>query len=371
MIIKLLITYQILVINLILTHLLAKNKYSNLVIFTSLFLFTVIQSVALYFLSPLFSGEKPTAWFVIVGLFYLIPLYLLYDISIKKLFTIMVYCWTYTMIIGSIAVGLSSYINLFGETLEILIIQTFLIITTIKFIVSFTKNKFMVVISDASDKTKNLLLLLGISLFTTITSIRYVIHPDEFIYILLVFLLLIIITTSYRLIFNNVQSNINLDCANMIVYNDSLTGIRNRHSLFVDINQLILDKKVFTLLFLDLDDLKNINDTFGHNTGDEYIKHFAKTLASQTLNCGRSYRFAGDEFVCILAKEAKDFDIELFENNIKKEMNIYYEFNGVSVGVSEHPKNGSDPDKLLHFADSRMYGIKNRKKIRNSHLRNK
>lgn len=364
MLIKLLITYEILFINLFLTYLLAERKYSKLITFAVLFLFTLFLSIILNFTSPLFAGENPTIWFVVIGSVYLIPLSMVYKINFKRLVIIMIYCWTYTMIIGAIAVGITNLIDKTNNLLVILLIQTGLILVTIRFIIYFTKTKFMTILNSSSNKTQNLLLLLGSSLFAVSTGIRYFINPSEVIYLVLIVFILIIIIASYNLLFNTVQSNINLDSAEKIVYLDSLTGIANRYSLFKDMNKHISEKKEFKLLFLDLDKLKIVNDTFGHNKGDEYLIHFANALVQHTQDQGRAYRFAGDEFVCLLKKGPKSIDIKHFEKELNTEMNTEFPFKGVSIGESEYPKDGDNPDILLHVADSNMYGIKKSKKIR-------
>lgn len=371
MILKLLITYEILIINLFLTHILAKRKYSNFITFSCLLLFTIVLGVSLYFITPLFSGAEPTFWFVLAGSFYFLPLYFLYEINTKKLIIIMIYSWTYTMILSAIAVGLSAFITIMNDLGQILIIQTILTIVTLRNIVLFTKNKFIVVVNNAGDKTKNLLMILGISLFSSVSVIRYSVDPEDSVYFLIVVFLIIIIVTSYNLLFNNVEANVNLASANKIVYHDSLTGIGNRYLLFKDINELLSDETPFTLLFLDLDDLKLVNDTFGHNTGDAYLNHFAKSLIVNTKDFGNSYRFAGDEFVCLIKRGLKPFDLTKFENEIKKEMNLKFEFNGFSCGSSKYPEDGNDPDVLIQVADSKMYGVKNSKRIRNYNFRKK
>ncbi|MGS0972771.1 MAG: GGDEF domain-containing protein [Candidatus Izemoplasmataceae bacterium] len=366
MIIKLIITYQILIINLVLTHILAKKKYSNLVTFGILFLFTVVLSVILFYTSTLFSGEKPTAWFILTGAFYIAPLSFLFSNRFKELITIMIYCWTYTMTISSISVGIGYFINIFSQNMNILIIQTILFTISFYLILTFTRNKFMVVINSASNATRNSLILLGMSMFGTIVGIRYFISPQEEIYYVLVFLLIIIVSTSYNLLFRNVQSNINLDSAKKIVYQDTLTGIANRYSLFQDIKILIAKNQEFKLLFLDLDDLKLVNDTLGHQKGDDYLKHFANILVQRIQNKGTSYRFAGDEFVCVIPQDINMIDVSKFEKEINIEMAKHFKFNGVSIGISDFPKDGLDLDTLLQVADNNMYGVKNSKKIRSS-----
>jgi len=174
----------------------------------------------------------------------------------------------------------------------------------------------------------------------------------------------VIIIASYNLLFIIVQSNTSLSSIEKIVFHDNLTGIANRYSLFKDMNQLIAEKKEFKLLFLDLDKLKLVNDTLGHNSGDEYLKHFANTLVNHIKAQGHAYRFAGDEFVCLLTKGPKAINVKEFEHEINLGVEKDFQFNGVSIGESEFPKDGETADILLHVADSKMYGVKKSKKIR-------
>lgn len=364
MIIKLLITYQILIINLILTHSLAKAKYKNWVTVSVILSFTIALNFILSYASPLFASEVPSPWFIVAGILYIIPLYFLYQIRIRELLIIMVYCWTYTMVITSIAVGIASLFDVFSSNVEILLSQTILLIPTFFIVLRFTKSKFMIIVQSSSNVTRSYLMILGISMFSTITGVRYFISPEQNIYYILVILLVIIVITTYNLLFYNVESGMHLDSAKRIVYLDTLTGIANRYSLFRDLHKNIVSKTEFILLFLDLDSLKKVNDSLGHNKGDKYLIHFANTLIKQIQNQGTAYRFAGDEFVCIFPKTSTPLNIDKFENQINAEMNQHFQFNGVSIGKSEYPTDGNDPDILLQVADGRMYSSKKSKKIR-------
>lgn len=364
MLIRVLILLEILIINLLLTHILARKKYSNLKTFGILFLFTIVISSVFYFINSITGGDGQTVWFVLIGFLYIFPLYILYDTKVNVLITIMIYCWTYTMILNSISHSIGYLLSQLGENPIILITQTLLIIITFNYVLKFTKNKFMVIVENASNETRSSLILLGLCLFTTITSIRYFINPNTFIYYLLVLSLIIIVTTSYNLLFKYVETYMHLDNTKKIVYRDTLTGIANRYSLFEDINNHITNNQPFTLLFMDLDSLKKINDGFGHSKGDDYLRCFAKSLKNIIQTSGKSYRFAGDEFVCILPDVLEPIDVKQMEQELNKMMDEQLQFSGVSIGISKFPEDASTPDALLSIADKRMYGMKNSRKIR-------
>src|SRR5690606_1123390 len=97
-----------------------------------------------------------------------------------------------------------------------------------------------------------------------------------------------------------------------IAHVDSLTGIKNRYSLFRKLDQLIEKKQNFILLFIDLNDLKEINDSYNHSKGDLYLKQFAMSLQNSVKDKGEVYRFAGDEFICIIPGDTIMFSLEAF-----------------------------------------------------------
>lgn len=149
---------------------------------------------------------------------------------------------------------------------------------------------------------------------------------------------------------------------------DPLTKLSNR--LLLDdrldhaINHASRFGKCISLIFCDLDNFKPINDTYGHNVGDEILKRVAnylkKTLRKEDTIC----RFGGDEFV-ILIEELESF--ELLEtiltkiNNITKEACIIDGNTidiGMSIGASIFPDDGIDAESLIKSADAAMYKAK-------------
>ena len=89
-----------------------------------------------------------------------------------------------------------------------------------------------------------------------------------------------------------------------LAYHDSLTGTKNKHAYVEkeeEMNVFIREKKVteFSIILFDLNDLKAINDTYGHDVGDKYIIKTCEMIASY-FNRDEIYRFGGDEFVLIL-----------------------------------------------------------------------
>jgi len=149
-----------------------------------------------------------------------------------------------------------------------------------------------------------------------------------------------------------------------ISYTDALTGISNRRAMSEYIKSLISKRTPFYLLYIDLDHFKHVNDTEGHEKGDEILKLITKKwLKICTRDC-RLGRLGGDEFLCVVkANYIKDIDefanklIEIFGEYDEKEKHLHYVT--ASIGISEYPKDGIDENELLKKADISMYNAKN------------
>lgn len=146
---------------------------------------------------------------------------------------------------------------------------------------------------------------------------------------------------------------------------DKLTDIYNRRYfeelLFKQIEQSARYKHNFSFAVFDLNRLKRINDTYGHLSGDEIIRHFAKTLRNLCRSTDIFARFGGDEFVAIfpetepaaLAIKFTELNRQFNENPIDSEGNqITCSF---SYGIASYPTDGSTYDQLVRVADKRMY----------------
>ncbi len=152
----------------------------------------------------------------------------------------------------------------------------------------------------------------------------------------------------------------------IFAYCDNLTGLLNRKKLIETINILLFsEKKRFAVLFIDLDDYKNINDNFGHQNGDNILIIISGRLKSIIGTNETLYRIGGDEFIIIL-KDLKSGEIaEKFAQKINEVLNSAITYNkkklyiGASIGISLFPEHGSDSDTLLNYADLAMFKVKN------------
>jgi diguanylate cyclase (GGDEF)-like protein len=146
---------------------------------------------------------------------------------------------------------------------------------------------------------------------------------------------------------------------------DPLTKLHNRIALIDHLNVAVARARrehgCFGLLYLDIDDFKAINDTFGHAAGDTLLVELSRRLRS-TLRTGEiAARLGGDEFV-VLVEECGD--VEGLSMRLMSVLREPYSVKGeeipitVSIGLAEFPAHGGDADALLHAADSAMYGAK-------------
>lgn len=157
-------------------------------------------------------------------------------------------------------------------------------------------------------------------------------------------------------------------------YHDNLTGLYNRSYLDKAMGKALLhakkEKRILALLFIDLDGFKAVNDTHGHNIGDELLKAVAERLKKFAGDFDTVARLGGDEFVILLQEIHKSSEAGMLAHSIIKEINLPISIGdielsiGASIGVSLFPNNGSDNESLTKHADIAMYKAKRKGKNR-------
>jgi diguanylate cyclase (GGDEF)-like protein len=149
---------------------------------------------------------------------------------------------------------------------------------------------------------------------------------------------------------------------------DQLTGLANRYRFDDRLQQSIEKSKrnntKIALLFIDLDYFKEINDSYGHKTGDEILKLVAQRLNKTIRQEDTLARLGGDEFTVIIEDFIHAQDVSLLANKIltilaepiKLKDNTFYV--GCSIGISFYPDNGDVSEDLLKNADAAMFKAK-------------
>ncbi|MEW6087595.1 MAG: GGDEF domain-containing protein [bacterium] len=149
---------------------------------------------------------------------------------------------------------------------------------------------------------------------------------------------------------------------------DSLTGIMNRRAFYnmltYEIEKAKRENSILSLVFIDLDNFKNINDTFGHKTGDDLLKIFCSEVKNMIRTTDAFGRMGGDEFAILLPKN-NGSETSLFVKRIQDRIIPIFMDNHwdvtLSIGVITTDK-PVDVDDLIHQADTLMYKVKNKGK---------
>lgn len=146
---------------------------------------------------------------------------------------------------------------------------------------------------------------------------------------------------------------------------DSLTNVHNRH-FFEDVTNLVIYdakryKRSIHIVLFDLDNFKEINDTYGHTAGDLVLQTFAKTVSTSIRESDIFARFGGDEFIALFRTDNKTELEKRISTIIKKlettpvtlkSTKYYIKY---SFGIAGFPEDGQNYDELLQVADKNMY----------------
>lgn len=150
---------------------------------------------------------------------------------------------------------------------------------------------------------------------------------------------------------------------------DAGTGLLNKKAATEYAVEKLRSAKnnVCWLLIIDIDDFKNVNDSFGHLFGDQVILKVAETLRNNVSMRGTVGRFGGDEFFILLDKVQTREDVKTMLKTITKELAIAYDPKlkvTLSIGISQYPKDGNDFSELFGKADKALYIAKEKGKNR-------
>ncbi len=164
-----------------------------------------------------------------------------------------------------------------------------------------------------------------------------------------------------------------------LAFKDTLTGLSNRHMFGLTLEKVMADcrdrQSSLALLFLDLDNFKNINDTLGHQAGDNLLKSTALLLEKNLRSndyiglanpvvYNSIARLGGDEFIILLPHIHNREEVDLVASRIIKAMDTPIKLNnqefhiGASVGITIFPEDGHTAEDLIKNADMAMYQAK-------------
>ena len=159
-----------------------------------------------------------------------------------------------------------------------------------------------------------------------------------------------------------------------LAYHDALTGLANRklfyEKLNIELERTFRNGDKNAILFIDLDNLKQINDSYGHEAGDLLLKEVANRIKSNIREIDLVARMGGDEFTVLIvdikSRDAAEAVMQKIYGLLDKPLLI----NGVptkiqaSIGFSIFPDDGRDMNQLISIADNEMYAVKLKKRSR-------
>jgi diguanylate cyclase (GGDEF)-like protein len=153
---------------------------------------------------------------------------------------------------------------------------------------------------------------------------------------------------------------------------DLLTNTHNRASLDKKMDAQIETAReragIFGLVYIDLDDFKQINDVFGHQAGDLFLNEVARRMRQQLRPGDVLARLGGDEFAALVPVAHSRADVEEIALRLERSFDEAFEAGGyvlrgsASVGLALYPEDGSTKDSLLSAADAAMYVAKKTKR---------
>ena len=149
-------------------------------------------------------------------------------------------------------------------------------------------------------------------------------------------------------------------------YQDPLTGIANRN-LLEELSENFLDLgEKFSVIMIDLDNFKQLNDKYGHVFGDKILKNFANILKNSIRKDAFLIRYGGDEFTVIISKHGNDL-AETIIKRIQSKLEKPFEIDGRKIkltfcsGIANSPEDGKNIKELINLADKRLYENKKEK----------
>jgi len=158
---------------------------------------------------------------------------------------------------------------------------------------------------------------------------------------------------------------------NQMAHYDDLTGLPNRISLskvfHAELQRAKRSQTMLAVFFMDLNNFKQVNDNYGHDTGDALLKEFANRFSQQIRATDSFFRLAGDEFILLFNDVNNPNQLKSIAQKITTLFDKPFLVNGdqietsVSAGVSLYPQDGESADQLIQKADYAMYRQKKKK----------
>lgn len=168
-----------------------------------------------------------------------------------------------------------------------------------------------------------------------------------------------------RQLYQHIEKHFQL--LNHQIHQDGLTGLANRRSFTLEIEEWMKQKIPFSLIMMDIDHFKNVNDVYGHLVGDDVLRFLASTMYQVSREEDLCYRYGGEEFA-ILLKDKDAVDAFILAERLRSTLTQTLSPTGqpitVSIGISSHQADDQLPEEIIKRADTALYQSKHRGKNR-------
>lgn len=146
---------------------------------------------------------------------------------------------------------------------------------------------------------------------------------------------------------------------------DPLTGLLNRRGFLTALSNHVNNAQAFSLIYIDIDGFKRINDSLGHSVGDKVLVEVAERLSDHSYHFDNIGRFGGDEFLVIVPIITNAFETHSIARTLIRKLSKSYRniqdtplLVSASIGIASFPKDATNIDDLIRFADAAMYHAK-------------
>ena len=359
LIIQLLIILEMLCVNMASVEGFCRRKYRRVVSFLVLAAFSLLFFGSIIFLFPKYGDGK----LMILGLLYLIPLSFLYENRIFQIFIIMCINWAYSLFAFVAAFQISRLLGEENLYVNMLLIQTGIYALTLYPLFKWAMPKFIFILENLGKYNRECVRYFNLncilqSATIVVLNIVFLAEAGSIAKILAIFFFFGTTILSYVMLYHIVSDSVRIRKLEQVSLQDDLTGLANRVCLFEDLQGLLRGQDVFSILFMDLDRFKEVNDTYGHVVGDQYLRHFADICKDVFQDGGKVYRFGGDEFVALCPGSIPKDKTEEIRTCQNWEQGAPCSFNQVSIGAIECRPPFKDADRLMHEVDQKMYEMK-------------
>lgn len=147
---------------------------------------------------------------------------------------------------------------------------------------------------------------------------------------------------------------------NKLASTDPLTGLYNRRSMDVFLNQALKSNSGFSIIMCDIDDFKKVNDTYGHDFGDIVLREVAQITSQQVSGSGYVCRWGGEEILILINSSSKEKTRRIAENIRRNVANHVFELNNrwihctLTIGISAY-QDGNSVEETITNADYNLY----------------